>query len=238
MPELSCDNKVIKYEIVRSQRRSLGIEIKPDGLVLLRAPMRASEARIEGLIRDKAQWIFRHLERIASCPPRRFADGEIFLYAGNEYRLRVVIDGVAPHVDVSAGEITAFISQAARTTAQREVRKALFYWYTQQACEMLCRRTDELARQTGLKPARLGVRSQLHRWGSCSAKGSISLNWRLIMAPQAVADYVIVHELCHIQQPNHSRRFWDLVASFVPDYQTQRKWLKDNSRKLDFQVKQ
>lgn len=238
MPELSCDNKVIRYDIVRSRRRSLGIEIKPDGRVLLRAPVRASEAKIEGLVRNKAQWILRHLERIASCPPRRFADGEMFLYSGNEFRLRVVVDGVNPHVELSPEEMTAFISRDPGTSISRRVQETLLSWYTKQACEILGRRTGELAVTTGLKPAKLGVRSQLHRWGSCSAKGAISLNWRLVMAPKAVADYVIIHELCHIQEPNHSRRFWNLVETFAPEYRTQRKWLKDNSRKLDFQARQ
>ncbi|MDO8473069.1 MAG: SprT family zinc-dependent metalloprotease [Dehalococcoidia bacterium] len=235
MPELIHDSHVIKYSVMHSRRRSLGIEITHDGRVLVRAPLRTAEWRTEGLVRDKAPWILKHLARTASYPPpREFAEGELFLYAGKEYRLRVFLDGVTPHVDIGPSEINAFVSPPAEGKPLRHnVRKTLLLWYGRRAVEMLSGRTADLARQTGLSPTKLGVRSQLHRWGSCSAKGSINLNWRLVMAPQSIADYVIIHELCHIREPNHSSKFWELVASFVPDYRTHRKWLKENCRLLE-----
>ena len=236
MPELVSENTRIEYSIVRSpRRRTIGIEITPDCRVLVRAPAHAAEWRIERLVRDKSTWILKHVQRISrSRPCRQFAAGELFPYRGERYALKVVPNREAAYVELMDGELTAYVASADSPDALRTlVKEALLRWYRERAGEVLAKRVPELATQTGLVPARVRITNQAHRWGSCSAKRSLNLNWKLVMAPPEVADYVIVHELCHIEVQNHSKKFWDFLGSLVPDYQAHRKWLRENGPSLD-----
>lgn len=236
MPEPVFENARIEYSIVRSpRRRTLGIEITPDCRVLVRAPAHAAAWRIERLVRDKSPWILKSLQRISrSRPCRQFAAGELFPYRGENYALKVVLNRPAEYVELMDGELTVYVASADGPDALRTlVKEALLRWYHERAGEVLVKRVPELATQTGLVPARVRITNQVHRWGSCSPKRSLNLNWTLVMAPPEVADYVIVHELCHIKVRNHSKKFWDFLGSLVPDYQVHRKWLRENGPSLD-----
>lgn len=112
------------------------------------------------------------------------------------------------------------------------IRKTLMRGYRQLAESYLIDRCRQLADQTGLQPAKIQLRQYKARWGSCNARGEVQLNWLLIQAPPAVIDYVIIHELCHLRQMNHSRDFWQLVEQFNADYRQQRDWLKQNGQQL------
>lgn len=103
----------------------------------------------------------------------------------------------------------------------------------EQARMVLTAKTDEYAKQIGVAYTKIRIGNQKTRWGSCSSRGTISYNWRLIMMPEAIMDYVVVHELCHLKEMNHSVRFWKLVASILPDYQECREWLKKNGNQYE-----
>lgn len=235
MPGISFGNKLIRYEIVRSgRRRTMCIEVTHEGNVIMRAPMRDSAWRLERFLLDKAPWVLKHLSAtLASHQPRRYATGEIFPYLGRDYRLRIVPNGACPHVELKNGELVAYVSGSSPEEAASSAKRSLLAWYVGQATDVLSRRVSTLAQRTCLTPSRLTIRSPVHRWGSCSPKGSVNLNYKLVMAPPEVADYVIIHELCHLKVQNHSRRFWDLVRSFVTDHRVHRKWLRENGRSLD-----
>ena len=235
MPELVFENTPIEYSIVRSRRRTIGIEITADCRVLVRAPARAAERRIDRLVRDKSPWILKNLLRMSTVRrTRRFIDGELLPYRGESYALKVALNRPAAYVELMDGELRAYVASADSPDALRTlVKEALLRWYRERAGEVLAKRVPELATQTGLVPARVRITNQAHRWGSCSAKRSLNLNWKLVMAPPEVADYVIVHELCHIEVRNHSKKFWDFLGSLVPDYQAHRKWLRENGPSLD-----
>lgn len=218
--------------IIRSRRTTLSIEIQPGGEIWVRAPQRLSTAAIQDALNEKADWIRRMQARVppAAPPPRVFAPGERLPYRGRDYPLVVSPSGRIPLVfqDGVFG-----LAQSALPKA-RAVFEA---WYRAEARCLFETRLTELSALTGLRPAgsrplRLRLSSARTRWGSYSTSGTLSLNWRLVLAPPEILDYVILHELAHTRFNNHSAAFWSLVESLLPDYKPRRKWLKDHGARL------
>jgi len=115
-----------------------------------------------------------------------------------------------------------------RKSDQTLIRKLLQDWYLDRASEKLEQKTVKYAQQIGVQPSKIRVREYKSRWGSCRVRGEVSYNWRIIISPNPVVDYVVVHELCHLIHHNHSKQYWNQVRSIVPDYQSKRDWLKTN----------
>lgn len=174
----------MEYELIRSRRRSLALQLKPDGTVLVRAPLRAPKWQIEAFLRQHWDWVERERARQAALPKAEKLSGE---------------------------ELTALKKRARRVFLAR----AAYY-----------------APVVGVSYTRITVRSQRTKWGSCSAKGGLNFNCLLLLAPAEVLDYVVVHELCHRREMNHSARFWAEVERVLPDYAAARKWLRQNGRSL------
>jgi predicted metal-dependent hydrolase len=217
-------------QIIRSRRKTVALIVERDGRVVVRAPYRLPQNLIEAFVDEKAGWIRQKQAEMArrrtDCdrPPggasRRFEPGESFLYLGQSYSLHLV-----------EKQSQALILDGAfrlKRSAQPDAAQVFEGWYRAQARALYTRRVDELAQQHGFTVRALRLSSARTRWGSCGAQGSLNLNWRLIMAPPAVIDYVILHELAHLKEKNHSPRFWALVEKLAPDYKTQRRWLKTN----------
>jgi predicted metal-dependent hydrolase len=215
------------HQIIRSKRKTLALTVKPDGSVLVRAPWRISKAVIEEFISKNTKWIERHQAKaLATQPPapRQYVPGETFPYLGTTYPLELVerqrealrLDG-------------AFKLSVAH---QRDAASVFERWYRDQARQTLHARVEFFARQYDLQYKGIRITSARTRWGSCSATGSLSFSWRLILAPLAVVDYVVVHELVHTVFHNHSKQFWHRVGTIMPDYQEHRKWLREHGRQL------
>jgi len=209
-------------KIIRSKRRTVSIEVHPRGEVIVRAPKRASKQDINDFIEDKIQWIKKTLLRFKNHFPKieekKFITDEQFLYLGNSYPLQIVDDNHNPFVFDEHFKVT--------TTAQPQAKQLFTTWYQQKAHEILQERISHFAPLLAVNYQRMRLSNATKRWGSCSAKGSINFNWRLVMAPLPVIDYVVVHELAHLREMNHSSRFWQLVGSILPDYAEQRAWLQ------------
>ncbi len=118
---------------------------------------------------------------------------------------------------------------------KEKIKSVLKKWYISKARELLAERIRIYSPLIGLSPKKLAVKEQKTRWGSCSSKGNINLNWKLVMSPLPVADYVVIHELCHLKEMNHSKKFWGIVEAIMPDYKVYRKWLKENGYTLSFE---
>lgn len=187
---LITDEMTIPYEIIRSKRKTYGINVAPGGKVTVRIPLRGSERFAVSLAEEKKEWIAANVRKMQSVEPRP--------------------------------------AQKEKTPYERRLEAP----YRQAAKEYISKRADYFADQLGVTYNAITIRDQKTRWGSCSSKGNLSFNWRLILAPPKVLDYVVVHELCHRREMNHSPRFWALVESVMPDYKQHRKWLKDNGDKL------
>jgi hypothetical protein len=214
------------YVLMRSRRRSIGLEVRPDATLVVRAPTRTPLWFVESLLREKAGWIEDKIAKARShvslLPRHDFLTGELFPYLGREWPFVVLAFQKTPLIfDEKKGfclDMAAF-----------DRGEAVFEeWYRARARELLVERVQHYAPLVGVSVPRLRITGAERRWGSCSTSGTVSFAWRLIMAPMDVVDYVVVHELAHRREMNHSARFWVVVASVLPDYDVRRRWLKDH----------
>lgn len=175
--------------LVRSSRKTLAVQIRADGTVIARAPLRMPKDRILYFLSEKASWI-------------RMQQGRMQERENMRQQARI-------HLDAAQ---------------EKELRE--------RAKSVLAQRTAYFARQIGVTYGKITVRDQKTRWGSCSQTGNLNFNFRLILAPSEVLDYVVVHELCHRRQMNHSAQFWQEVAQVLPDYRKRKAWLTENGWRL------
>jgi len=215
----------------RPKRRTVGIQVCPDGMVLVAAHPLVPHLYVKRLLRDKAAWVQRKLADAAVYNQERnsrgYAEGDCITYLGREYRLRFA---GRSRLDKETGELHLVM----RGEPHREaVIASLTRWYKRQAKVVLCERTRLLTERIGKQPTLIGIKSYRSRWGSCHRDGRIYFNWRLVMAPMDVIDYVVAHELCHLVHHNHSPAFWEQVAKLFPDFTEQRRWLRRQGRLLD-----
>ena len=227
--------------------RGFRILIPSNGTVILRSGVGANSDEALTFVRDKEEWIRRAVAtQLAQIPergprvPRLYRAGEQFHYLGKELSLRFLkSDQQRAHVWPSGSFL--FIEVPEREWDARmeshpfnEYEDAVISFYRREAEQFLPPRVMAHAQRLGDRPRRVTIRGQTTRWGSCSAQRTISLNWKLMAAPLEVVDYVIIHELCHLRHMDHSRRFWDCVATFFPHYREARKWLQQHAHDFDF----
>jgi predicted metal-dependent hydrolase len=216
-------------QIIRSDRRTVAIIVHGDGRVTVRAPRRATQAEIERFVLEKQSWIEAKLEevrrRASQRPARAFTGGESLPYLGRLYPLEIVPQA-RPALRFTGDRF--LLAQSAQTRA----RETFTAWYRARAREVIEERARLLASRFGLRYETLRITSARTRWGSCSSRGTISFAWRLVMAPLPVIDYVVIHELAHLVERNHSSRFWARVSSMLPDYKENVAWLKKNGHLL------
>lgn len=182
----------ISYEIIYSKRKSVAIQIRPDGQVIVRAPYGCPRSFINSFIHQKADWIVKHS-------------------AENKQRYEKQVQLKKDRPTLSDAQRKRYIETARSIFTQ----KAAYY-----------------ARLIGVTYGRISIREQKTRWGSCSSKGNLNFNCLLMLTPPEVIDYVMVHELCHRKEMNHSGRFWDEVARVLPGYAEQEKWLKTHGSEI------
>jgi len=214
------------HKLVRSKRRTLSLIVETDGMLTVRAPLRMKEADIRQFIEEKKDWIKRkQAQALKDAPvPRQYLDGERFLYLGKEAPLRIVPDQKPALIMDKVFKLTK--------SAQPQAESVFEAWYKKQARMVLTERVKFFAQKYGFKVGKIRISSARTRWGSYSSKGTLSFTWRLVMAPLEIIDYVVLHELCHLKEMNHSRAFWERVETILPDYKRRRKWLKKNGGAL------
>ncbi len=222
MPDIPID------KLIRSHRKTIGLQITDEARLIVRAPFFASEGLIHRLIRQKESWIKAKQDyfkqRQSKIKVRKFQPGEEFLFLGKVYPL--VISDDLPKAVVFDGDLK--ISQVVLPNAKKHLEN----WYKSQALDYVTQRVEDYARETGLKGHIIKINEARTRWGSCGHKNTLNFTWRLIMAPPRVVDYVIVHELMHLKEKNHSHKFWAEVAQIIPDYRQDERWLKQNGHLL------
>jgi hypothetical protein len=216
--------------VIRSKRRKTLALAVANGEVTVRMPHKMALHHAEKFIQAKTAWINDTLAKYPALPPKQFINGEQFLFQGQ--LLTLVIKTNSPQNSVKIEDKNLFIQLKNDTVTETQVQKRLIDWYKQQANQYLISRCQKIAASTGLMPKQIIVKTYKARWGSCTRSGDIQFNWKLVMAPMAVIDYVIVHELCHLKQHNHSPAFWQLVKNFCPNYQVDRAWLKSYGQQL------
>jgi predicted metal-dependent hydrolase len=215
-------------QIIRSKRKTFSLEIKPDGRLVVRAPQTASKAHIQAVVDQKAHWVTKTRARLAKqyqdVKPKTFTGGEKFWYLGQQYALQLT-DRQRPLLDLDG---TFNLSR----TAQSQAREVFVAWYREETRQITQDLIHKYAQSYGFKVKQVRITSARTRWGSCSSKNNLNFTYRLCMAPLDVVEYVVVHELVHLQVRNHSRAFWQAVEGIKPDYRNQRTWLKKNGALL------
>jgi len=225
---LACGSRVIAYTArVSARARYLGLTIRPETGLVVTIPARMSPAAVTPFLHRHAQWIARHLDRLealAAAIPKPWPYGATLPYLGRAHRVLVHSTPGMPGVERQPSE--ALLIVRLRQPGIEGARRLLKRWYVAEASRWLRERATSLGAALGIAWRRLAVRDQRRRWGSCSARGHLSFNYRLIMAPASVAEYVVLHELLHRRQLNHSPRFWALVHASCPAYRQAVTWLR------------
>ncbi len=222
------EKRQIAFDLIYSKRRTLGITVKPDSSVIVRASKYHPIHSIKEIVLNRAPWILKQKAKFAQAiplsSPRRFVSGESFYYLGRQYRLKLK-ESNNEGVGLNGGYLNVSIRDK---SDKRRIGKVVEDWYRYQANLYF---TSELnAGLTKIKECDVAnptmkVRSMKSRWGSCSRKANITLNLQLIKAPSQCIEYVIMHELCHLKHHNHGRAFYSLLTKVMPDWRERRKQL-------------
>lgn len=223
------------YTIQRSsKRRKLTISVERDRRVVVHAPEKMSVENIRRAIESKRSWIYEKISHVQKYqdrphpPGKEMISGESALYLGRQYRIEVVKNGLSV-----IKFIQRFLIPAAKSNTRIE---ALREWYIDRAKEKIIPRVKLHARALGVDIATIKIVNNRFRWGSCTLKDNVNLNWRLIKAPMFVIDYVIVHELAHLIEANHTPRFWNIVRAQTMTMEKAKTWLKENGQLLEQEI--
>lgn len=214
-------------EVIRTARiKSARLQVE-DGVVSIAVPKGLEVERIEQLLKDKHRWIKEKLylhQQQQPAPKREMLSGEAFPYLGRNYRLKITTGKLQP-VKLLHGRLQVVVPKAMRH--EHIIRDMLTHWYRLQAEIRFKEKVKRYASVVGVEPTDVSVKTFKSRWGSCNVKGEIQFHWKVIMAPNRIVDYVVVHELCHLKHHDHSPAFWKSVERIVPDYAECRAWLKE-----------
>lgn len=216
-------------EIIRSNRRTIALVVTADAKLIVRAPYNTSTDYIKDLVEKKGKWITEKKQTIARRnevhKEKQFTNGEGFMFLGNNYKL-----------EISKEEQQVVLKNGKLILPETELSIAgekIIQWYKHEAKKVIQERVEYYSQLTGLKYNSLRITDAKRRWGSCGPKGTLNFTWRLVMAPLSVIDYVVAHELSHIEFADHSKDFWIRVRTIMPDFEKQRKWLEENQKILD-----
>jgi predicted metal-dependent hydrolase len=224
------DGDSIPYFLERRPRKTVGMRITTDGLIV-HAPRRISQSQLEQLLLSKARWIRSKLDARQDhmVETMRWQEGATLLLLGNDITLHVRQDIRSRSAEYLAGMLSiALPAPEDEMVIAHKVKQ----WYRKYALSDFSRRLEILAAKLGVPTPKLFLSNAQSRWGSCNSKKEIRLNWRLIQAPPHIINYVTAHELAHLKEMNHSARFWATVAKIFPDYKIAEKELKAISAQL------
>lgn len=254
-------NKEIEFSIVRRKRKTICIKIEESGNVIVSAPLRVSKQYILNVVQDKADWIIeKQIEiqkRGSKKISRDIAEGTTFMYLGKEYPFYLIFEKYRKNISVEFKTITKselknfnfykitinskvkedilpspiFIIRT-NTMEEEKIKMAMEKWYRAETLKIVTERINYYADNFKDKVTEIRVKEQKRRWASCTGKNAVLFNWRISMARADVIDYIVIHEMCHMDHRNHSKYFWNRVAEIMPDYREKHEWLKMNGINL------
>ena len=230
---IDIGNVDLEVQVERTNRkRTIALQVKNNKLII-KTPRSVSKKTLVDLIKRKQHWINQrailHFEE-QNLKNREFIDNDKFYFRGDEYRLSLILERKEA-VKIEGGLLlVSYVDD--KSIGRDTIKRLLEDWYLKESIKILKARTEELAQQMRVQPYEITVKNYKSKWGSCTSNNKISYNWRIIMAPDDIVDYLIVHELSHIIEPNHSKNFWYQVGNYCKDFQKKRKWLRENGHKL------
>lgn len=236
--KIKYGTQVIEFTVEYRSRKTIEIGVEPPDIVTVIAPKGASEDIIRQRVMSKAKWITQKLYEINHIQSQRlereYVNGEAFMYLGRNYTLKIVEDLLTrrPVTKLYQGKfyITTSIYDA---KDQNKLKRSMESWYRQKTYEKVCECIEYYQKYFEHIPSDIKIKEQKKRWGSCTAKRELLFNWRCVMAPAWVLDYIVVHEMCHMYHMDHSKEFWALVERVMPDYEKRREWLRNYGIKMD-----
>jgi len=224
------------FEIKRSNRRkTLCLQIR-DGRVQAMVPAHTPDSQINDLVDRHKDWIREKLHEQAARPKaeaRNFVSGEFFPYLGRDHQLCIRTGAPWPAEMINGKIVVTVPARLKECDLRSAIKERLHEWYRVMALEKFQTQTGQFSGKLGVVVKAVKVKNYRRRWGSCSARGELSFNWRLIMAPSTVIDYVVAHEVAHLVYHNHSPEFWVVVDRLMPTYRHQQNWLNQNGGLLD-----
>ena len=214
---------MMNYQLIRSKRKTLSLQINSHAELIVRAPNQLSVKKIEQFIDEKSDWIDKKSNSISLKKPQKpnYTNGEKFLYLGEEYPLKI-----------NPTQAKGLSFDGKMFSLHAGGKEEFLAWYKASFKKIALPRLEYYAKNHQLSYNQVRLKTQKTLWGSCSGVNNINLNYLLIGAPISVIDYVIVHELCHSVHKNHSKNFWQLVFSILPNYKASKRWLQDNGHRL------
>lgn len=230
----------IPFQIRRSMRRgTVALTIDHDGGLVVTAPNDVSIDKLNAVVRDKAFWVIQHSRDVRALGPRpgprEFVSGETVLYLGRQYRLKVVDAGANVGTRMWAGWYEIPVERRRNgEERQHEVRRRLIASLREHAETYLPDRLAEVCARARIEKPRLIIVAQRKRWGSCDAQGTLRINWRIIQAPIRLIEYVLAHELVHLEHPYHGPAYWAALGRMMPDYEERRKRLRELGPALEW----
>lgn len=218
-----------EYQVKYSKRKTLNITVERDRTIVVRAPENTPIEKIERVLNDKRHWLKDKVNHVQKYPlnysPKEFVSGETLLYLGRNYQLLIEdndFDGIRFNQRF-------IISRRNQTAANSLFRK----WYKEKALEKIQPIAKRYAACLGVQFSACKISEMKYRWASCTPQNNILFNWRIIKAPQHVLEYLVVHELTHLIENNHTPRFWHIVSVQIPDFQKAKSWLRENGHQLE-----
>ncbi|MDA1067667.1 MAG: SprT family zinc-dependent metalloprotease [Verrucomicrobia bacterium] len=225
----------ISYEVVRSPRRKkLSITVERDRSIIVHAPNEATDASIRQAVESKRQWLFEKVNHVQKyqdrphAPGKEIANGESILYLGSTYQIELVKDKFSGIQLLDK----LLLPAAYQSNGGVFLRK----WYLKEANAKILPRVIKHAKELGVTFSDAKIVDNSYRWGSCTTKDNVTFNWRLIKAPMFVVDYIIIHELAHLLETNHTPRFWNIVRAKSPKAEKAKTWLKEHGHLLEEEI--
>lgn len=229
-------NREIKFNIIYRKRKTMSLEIKRDGIINVIAPNGLDKTFIVDKVKNKSDWIIKKLDEIEVLDNNRYIrsyeSGDIFLYLGNEYILEILVDKITIGTSVSLENNKLIVR--ANSNNKDVIQRALKKWYTDETLGIVKERINYYKLFFEDTVTSIKIKDQKSRWASCTYKNEILFNLRCSMMPIQIIDYIVVHEMCHMEHRNHSKDFYLAVERILPDYKERVKWLKNNGVRMNF----
>lgn len=228
---MSASVSEVKFKVLRSRRRTISISVNRNEITV-KAPHHASDDVIRGFVRENSEWIEKRLSEALEAS-RRIGDQELFTknlpYLGQIYPIYFSDTFSRERILFEGNRFTAHV----RSRSQKNLERLHAAWLRRRARQIFADRVAAFSHVIGASPSRITIRNQRTRWGSATAStGTLSFNYNILKAPADIVDYIVVHELSHLVEPNHSRSFWKIVESVIPDYKEKVRWLKKNGMSI------
>lgn len=218
--EIILKGNTIKYNLILKNKKNISIKIDFNGSIIVYSPIGIDMIFIEKLLVKNQEWILNNISKMKKINNE---DNKKIIFLGKDFFIKIEnCENEKIYIDKDV------IIIRTKVTSNKYVKKMLSSWYKEQANVIIKKRVEMLSVKCNLFPSKIIIKNQKSIWGSCNTKKEVRLNWRLILMPKFVMDYIIIHELCHIKYMNHSKEFWDLVSYYKHNYKEAKEWLKEN----------